>query len=96
MGDDREAHLAPGGPEVIPRRPRVIFDGLIPITAGGVAVGAIPGDLLECVINLAEGGPLDRGGEPLSTEEVLLQVQRAITPRPARALPFSDESEVQS
>lgn len=61
-----------------PRRPAVTIAGPIPITAGGVAIGAIPAELLEAVINLASNGPTDAGGDPLSTEDVLLQVQRAL------------------
>jgi hypothetical protein len=63
---------------VIPRRPLVYIPRRVPILAAGVAIGEIPAELLEAVINLASGGPTHADGVPLSTEEVLERVRQAL------------------
>jgi len=62
----------------MPRRPAVRFDRLIPIAAAGVPIGSIDGELLEAVARLARQAPRDETGAPLSTEDVLARVQRAL------------------
>lgn len=61
----------------------MIFEGPIPIVAGGVPIGKIPAELLEAVINLSSEGPVDGVGAPLSTEEILVRVKGAMAARAA-------------